>query len=114
MKITGRCKSRLDPPASSAGHARDIALAHGIDMFVMATGGSLPADTEALHLAATVPDANVRAVWACRDMITIDIAGGRGPRPADGHSHLPEGPGLGVQPDETRLGAPVAVYGVPP
>ncbi|MEL6208486.1 MAG: enolase C-terminal domain-like protein, partial [Pseudomonadota bacterium] len=80
------------------------------DMFVMATGGSVLADTEALHLAATIPDANCHAVWACQDMITIDIAGGRGPRNQSGHLHLPEGPGLGVHPDEDALGAPVAVY----
>ena len=41
---------------TKAARMRDIALAHGIDMFVMATGGTVLADTEALHLAATVPD----------------------------------------------------------
>ncbi|MBY6116632.1 mandelate racemase [Mameliella alba] len=95
---------------TKAARMRDIALAHGIDIFVMATGGSVLADTEALHLAATVPDANCRAVWACQDMITLDIAGGRGPRNVDGHLHLPETPGLGVHPDETTLGDPVGVY----
>ncbi|MBY6163015.1 mandelate racemase [Mameliella alba] len=95
---------------TKAARMRDIALAHGIDIFVMATGGSVLADTEALHLAATVPDANCRAVWACQDMITLDIAGGRGPRNVDGHLHLPETPGLGVRPDETTLGDPVGVY----
>jgi L-alanine-DL-glutamate epimerase-like enolase superfamily enzyme len=89
---------------------RDIALAHGIDMFVMATGGSVLADTEALHLAATIPDENCHAVWACQDMLTVDIAGGRGPRNVDGHLHLPEGPGLGVHPDEDALGEPVGIY----
>ena len=34
---------------TKAARIRDIALAHGIDMFVMATGGSVLADTEALH-----------------------------------------------------------------
>ena len=43
-------------------------------------------------------------------MITVDIAGGRGPRNIDGHLHLPETPGLGVHPDEDALGDPVAVY----
>jgi hypothetical protein len=43
---------------TKAARMRDIALAHGIDMFVMATGGSVLADTEALHLAATIPDAH--------------------------------------------------------
>ena len=95
---------------TKAARIRDVALAHGIDMFVMATGGSVLADTEALHLAATLPDAHCHAVWACQDMITVDIAGGRGPRNKDGHLHLPETPGLGVHPDEETLGDPVAVY----
>ena len=96
---------------TKAARMRDVALAHGIDMFVMATGGSVLADAEALHLAATIPDQNCHAVWACQDMITVDIAGGRGPRNSDGHLQLPDAAGLGVHPDETALGAPVAVYG---
>ena len=95
---------------TKAARMRDIALAHGIDMFVMATGGSVLADAEALHLAATIPDANCHAVWACQDMLTIDIAGGRGPRNINGHLHLPEAPGLGVHPDQDALGSAVAVY----
>jgi L-alanine-DL-glutamate epimerase-like enolase superfamily enzyme len=95
---------------TKAARMRDVALAHGIDIFVMATGGSVLADTEALHLAATVPDAAMRAVWACQDMITVDIAGGRGPRATQGHLHLPDAPGLGVHPEEDALGPPVAVY----
>ncbi|WP_226689281.1 mandelate racemase/muconate lactonizing enzyme family protein [Ruegeria arenilitoris] len=95
---------------TKAARMRDIALAHGIDMFVMATGGSVLADTEALHLASTIPDDNCRAVWACQDMITVDIAAGRGPRNIEGHLHLPETPGLGVHPDEEALGDPVGVY----
>lgn len=95
---------------TKAARMRDVALAHGIDMFVMATGGSVLADTEALHLAATIPDENCRAVWACQDMLTVDIAGGRGPRNIDGHLHLPEIPGLGVHPDEDSLGDPVGDY----
>ena len=95
---------------TKAARMRDIALAHGIDMFVMATGGSVLADAEALHLAATIPDANCHAVWACQDMLTVDIAGGRGPRNINGHLHLPEAHGLGVHPDEDALGSAVAVY----
>ena len=95
---------------TKAARMRDVALAHGIDMFVMATGGSVLADTEALHLAATIPDINCHAVWACQDMLTVDIADGRGPRNKAGHLHLPEEPGLGVEPKEDQLGHPVAVY----
>jgi L-alanine-DL-glutamate epimerase-like enolase superfamily enzyme len=95
---------------TKAARIRDVALAHGIDMFVMATGGSVLADTEALHLAATIPDDNCHAVWACQDMLTVDIANGQGPRNTKGHLHLPEDAGLGVEPDENALGKPVAVY----
>jgi len=95
---------------TKAARIRDVALAHGIDMFVMATGGSVLADTEALHLAATIPDENCHAVWACQDMLTVDIANGKGPRNNKGHLHLPEDAGLGVAPDENALGKVVAVY----
>ncbi len=99
---------------TKAARMRDIALAHGIDMFVMATGGSVLADTEALHLAATIPEAALGAVWACQDMITAEIAGGRGPRAEDGHLTLGDEPGLGVHPEEDALGAPVATYELAP
>ena len=95
---------------TKAARLRDVALAHGIDCYVMATGGSVLADAEALHFAATLPDHSLLGVWACQDMLTVDIAAGRGPRNIDGHLHLPETPGLGVQPDESSLGAPVGVY----
>lgn len=95
---------------TKAARMRDVALAHGIDMFVMATGGSVLADTEALHLAATIPDAHCHAVWACQDMVTVDVADGRGPRNDNGHLRLPETPGLGVHPEEDMLGPAVAVY----
>ena len=88
---------------TKASRIRDIALAHGIDIFVMATGGSVLADTEALHLAATIPDDNMLGVWACQDMITTEIADGAGPRANNGHLHLPEQPGLGVHPQESTL-----------
>jgi len=88
---------------TKAARMRDVALAHGIDMFVMATGGSVLADTEALHLAATIPDAHCHAVWACQDMITAEVAGGRGPRATNGHLTLPDTPGLGVHPEIDTL-----------
>ena len=96
---------------TKAARMRDIALAHGIDLFVMATGGSVLADTEALHLAATIPDPHLLGVWACQDMIEVEIAGGRGPRADRGHLTLSQQPGLGVHPDEKNLGPPLATYG---
>ena len=95
---------------TKAARMRDVALAHGIDMFVMATGGSVLADCEALHLAATIPDENCHAVWACQDMITVDVADGLGPRKVDGHLSLPDGAGFGVHSNENALGDPLGVY----
>lgn len=94
---------------TKAARMRDVALSHGIDMFIMATGGSVLADTEALHLAATCPAQTCHAVWACQNMIMAEIADGRGPRAEQGHLTLPEGAGLGVRPDETAL-TPVVEY----
>ena len=94
-----------------AARMRDIALAHGIDCYVMATGGTALADAEAAHLAQTIPTRHRLGVWSCQDMITVDIAAGRGPRIKGGHLTVSDAPGLGIAPDEECLGPPVAVYG---
>ena len=95
---------------TKARRMRDVAMAHGIQMFVMATGGSVMADTEAAHLAQSIPDEFIRAGWACQDMLTLDVAPGSGPRCIDGHITIDDTPGLGVTPDEAILGDPVATY----
>ncbi len=95
---------------TKARRMRDVALAHGIQLFVMATGGSVLADTEAAHLAQSVPEEFMRACWSCQDMLTVDVAPGSGPRCIDGHITVDDVPGLGVRPDEALLGDPVAVY----
>ena len=79
-------------------------------MFVMATGGTVMADNEAAHLAQSIPEEFMRACWACQDMLAIDVAPGSGPRCVDGLITIDETPGLGVIPDESLLGDPVAVY----
>lgn len=95
---------------TKARRMRDIAIAHGIEMFIMATGGSVLADTEAAHLAQSTPQEFIRACWACQGMLTVDVAPGRGPRAVNGMISVTDAPGLGVHPDEAILGAPVAVY----
>ena len=95
---------------TKARRMRDIAIAHGIQMFIMATGGSVLADTEAAHLAQSVPQEFIRACWSCQDMLAIDIAPGSGPRCENGFITVGEEPGLGVIPDENLLGEPIAVY----
>ena len=95
---------------TKARRMRDVALAHGIQMFVMATGGSVMADTEAAHLAQSVPQEFIRASWSCQDMLTVDVAPGRGCRTKNGILTVNDTPGLGCDPDEAILGDPVAVY----
>ncbi|WP_419907048.1 mandelate racemase/muconate lactonizing enzyme family protein [Hoeflea sp.] len=99
---------------TKARRIRDVGTAHGIQMFVMATGGSVLADTEAAHLAQTIPQEFIRASWACQDMLTVDVAPGQGCRCVDGIMTIGETPGLGCEPDEALLGEPVAVYEVRP
>lgn len=94
----------------NAARIRDMALAHGMQIAVMATGGSVLADTEAAILAQTIPEEHRFATWACQDMITDDPAPGQGARSADGMLTAPTWPGLGVAPDLDWLGEPVATY----
>jgi len=95
---------------TKARRMRDIAIEHGIQIFIMATGGSVLADTEAAHLAQSVPEAFIRACWSCQDMLSVDVAPNNGPRCIDGIITVTDAPGLGVEPDEHILGEPVAVY----
>lgn len=96
---------------TKAAQIRDMALAGGCQIAVMATGGSVLADTEAAHLAQTIPEARRFGGWSCQDMIDEDPAPGRGARVEEGRIAAPTAPGLGVAPDLDWLGAPSAAYG---
>ena len=98
---------------TKARRLRDMALAHGIQIYVMATGGSVMADTEASALALSIPEEMRLGGWACQDMLTVDIADGRGMRAQQGYHYALDAPGLGFQPDEPLLGNAVAVYEAP-
>lgn len=95
---------------TKARRIRDLALAHGFDIYVMATGGSILADLEAAHLAQTIPTDRRLGVWSCQDMLDFDPAPERPPRIKGGHLTIDDTAGLGVSPDENLLGEPVAVY----
>ncbi len=95
---------------TKAARMRDLALAHGIQMYVMATGGSVLADTEASILAQTIPVEFRLGTWACQDMLTVDIAPDQGVRSHDGKLTVTDIAGHGIVPDESILGDPVAVY----
>ncbi len=95
---------------TKARRMRDLGLANGIQMYVMATGGSVLADTEAAHFAQSLPPEFRLGTWSCQEMLTIDIAPGQGARNLGGKLFASRTPGHGVVPDEDVLGSPVAVY----
>ncbi|MEM7509263.1 MAG: enolase C-terminal domain-like protein [Pseudomonadota bacterium] len=96
---------------TKAARLRDLAVAHGIEIAIMPTGGSVLADTEAAHLAQSIPPELRLRTWSCQDLLTLDPAPGRGARNTDGLLTAPGAPGLGVAPDLDWLGEPVASYG---
>lgn len=95
---------------TKARQMRDFCLATGIAMLIMDTGGSVISDTAVSHFAQTIPDPFCLGLWSCQDMVSIDPAPGQGARNIEGCFTAPDLPGLGVEPEIARLGAPVAVY----
>lgn len=95
---------------TKARRIRDLALAHGIQIYVMATGGTVLADSEAAHLAQSIPTESRLGTWACQDMLAVDIAPGQGTRNENGDLRVSDAPGLGVEPDLDLLGEPTAIY----
>ena len=93
-----------------ARQVRDFGVRVGWQMHIEDVGGSVLADTAALHLAASTPDANRLASWLCHYHLAVDPRQGQGARNIDGFATVPSAPGLGLVPDEAALGAPVAIY----
>lgn len=89
---------------------RDLCLASGINMLIMDTGGTVFADTAAVHLAQSVPAEMCLGTWLCQEMVTPDPAPGQGARNRDGSARAPDEPGIGVTPDPGELGRPLGVY----
>ena len=93
-----------------ARQVRDFGVSVGWQMHIEDVGGSALADTAAIHLAASTPDENRLASWLCHDHLAVDPVPGQGVRNLGGYVQAPTTPGLGVTPDFTPLGDPVAVY----
>lgn len=89
---------------------RDFGVSVGWRMHVEDLGGTVLADTAALHLALSTPDQNRLASWLCHAHLVDDCAPGQGARNLDGKAVLPDMPGIGVTPDADWLGEPFAVY----
>lgn len=95
---------------TKARQVRDFGVSVGWQMHIEDVGGSALADTAALHLAASTPQANRLASWLSHDHLSVDPVKGQGVRNLGGYVVPPSLPGLGVTPDLEVLGDPVAVY----
>lgn len=62
------------------------------------------------HIAATVKPSLLEGVWLAEPMIEGSYSLGEGVRIRDGHIRPPQGPGLGVEPDASLFGSPVAAF----
>ena len=89
---------------------RDFSVAVGWRMHIEDVGGSALADTAAIHLASSTPQAFRMASWLCHYHLAVDPVPGQGARNAGGMAAPPSAPGLGVAPDLAILGDPAAVY----
>lgn len=75
-----------------------------------AWGGDIIA-AACVHVGATVEPRLLEGVWLAQPYIADHYDSRNGIRIEGGHIRLPEGPGLGVVPDEGVFGAPVASFG---
>lgn len=95
---------------TKARRMRDFCLATGISMLIMDSGGSVLADTSVAHFAQSIPAVSCLGVWSCQEMVCVDPAPGQGARNIEGCFTAPALAGLGVEPEPSVLGDPVAVY----
>jgi L-alanine-DL-glutamate epimerase-like enolase superfamily enzyme len=93
-----------------ARQVRDFGVSVGWQMHIEDVGGTALADTAAIHLAASTPDANRPASWLCHYHLAVDPVSEQGAQNSGGVAVPPSAPGLGVAADETAIGAPVVTY----
>ncbi len=95
---------------TKARQIRDFGVNAGWQMHLEDVGGTVLADTAAIHLAHSTPEANRLASWIGHDHLVDDVAPGQGSRNQAGRTCAPELPGLGVEPEIQRMGEPSATY----
>lgn len=89
---------------------RDFAISVGWRAHIEDVGGSALADTAAIHLASSTPEATRMDSWLCHYHLAVDPCPGQGARNVGGAATPPDAPGLGVIPDMNILGEPVVVF----
>lgn len=89
---------------------RDVCAATSLPHTVDDAWGSDVIAAACVQLAATVDPRLLDGVWIAHPHVDDHLDVSNGPEVRDGRLALPEGPGLGVVPDESLLGTPVAVH----
>ncbi|MGF1526933.1 MAG: mandelate racemase/muconate lactonizing enzyme family protein [Candidatus Competibacterales bacterium] len=95
---------------TAARRLRDLGVALGWQLHIEDVGGTVLADTAAIHLAASTPPEHRLASWLCHPHLAVDLLPGQGARPVAGYTRPPSLPGLGVTPSPEVLGEPHWVY----
>ena len=93
-----------------AKQVRDFGVAVGWQMHVEDVGGTVFADTAAIHLALSTPRKNRLASWLCHPHLVDDYDDQAGARNRDGLVALAAQPGAGIEPPKSWLGEPIAQY----
>jgi L-alanine-DL-glutamate epimerase-like enolase superfamily enzyme len=90
---------------------RDICEARGLPHTCDDSWGGDIIAAACTHVGATVNPRLMEGVWLAEPLIEGHYDAGGGIRVVDGYITLPEGPGLGVEPDEGLFGSPFASFG---
>ncbi len=94
---------------TKAKRIRDLGVNLGWQMHIEDVGGTVLADTAAIHLASSTPPANRLASWLCHYHLDLDPFPGQGARNNQGQAVPPSLAGHGVEPDVDAIGDPVLV-----
>lgn len=88
----------------------DFAMSVGWRLHIEDVGGTALADTAAIHLASATPEPFRMASWLAHAHLADDPMDGQGARNNSGFAAPPDAPGLGVRPDQARLGPPAGEF----
>lgn len=98
-KVGGLSKAKL---------IKDLCVEMGIALTIQDTGGGELAQAAITHMAHSTPESLLLSVWDCTEMTDVRI--GKGVTVDNGYMWAGTEFGLGVEPDRSVLGPPIASY----
>ena len=90
---------------------RDICAARGLSHTVDDSWGGNIIAAACAHMGATVPEKTLEGVWLATPYQTDHYGPDAPILIENGHVTLPEGPGLGINPDADQFGPPIISEG---